>query len=51
MSNLLNIKEAAAYLNVHPDTLRRWDEKGKLNSLTTEGGHRRYTQEQVDEFI
>lgn len=51
MSSLLNIKEAATYLNVHPDTLRRWDEKGKLNSLTTEGGHRRYTQEQLDEFI
>lgn len=51
MNNLLNIKEAAAYLNVHPDTLRRWDEKGKLNPLTTEGGHRRYTWERLDEFV
>lgn len=51
MSNLLNIKEAAAFLNVHPDTLRRWDKDGKLVSIKTDGGHRRYQQETLDEYI
>jgi len=51
VSNLLNIKEASEYLNVHPDTLRRWDKEGKLIPVKTEGGHRRYQQEVLDEFI
>lgn len=51
MSNLLNIKEAAAFLNVHPDTLRRWDRDGKLVPVKTDGGHRRYQQEALDEYI
>lgn len=51
MSNLLNIKEASKYLNVHPDTLRRWDREGKLVPVKTDGGHRRYQQETLDEFI
>lgn len=51
VSNLLNIKEAAAFLNVHPDTLRRWDKEGKLVPVKTDGGHRRYQQEVLDEFI
>jgi len=51
LGKLLNIKEAAEYLNVHSNTLRRWDNKDKLKPLTTEGGHRRYTQEQLDIYI
>lgn len=51
MSNLLNIKEASEYLNVHPDTLRRWDKEGKLVPVKTDGGHRRYQKETLDEFI
>lgn len=51
MNNLLNIKEASEYLNVHPDTLRRWDKEGKLVPVKTDGGHRRYQKETLDEFI
>lgn len=51
MSNLLTIQEAASYLNVSTDTLRRWDKSGKLNAMTTTGGHRRYQQEVLDEYI
>lgn len=51
MSNLLNIKEAAEYLHVHPDTLRRWERDGKITSIKTEGGHRRYQKESLDEYI
>lgn len=51
MSKLLNIKEASEYLNVHPNTLRRWEDNGKIIPLNTEGGHRRYTKEQLDSYI
>jgi len=51
VSNLLNIKEASEYLNVHPDTLRRWDKEEKLVPVKTDGGHRRYQQEVLDAFI
>lgn len=51
MSKLLTIKQASEYLNVSQDTLRKWDKSGKLNSLTTIGGHRRYLQEDLDNFI
>ncbi len=30
ISDYLTIGEAAAYLGVHPDSLRRWDRAGKL---------------------
>ena len=47
----LNIKQAAKYLNVAEVTLRSWDKLGKLVPYRTDGGHRRYTQEQLDSFI
>lgn len=51
MSNLLTIQEAADYLNVSTDSLRRWDKSGKLKSVTTTGGHRHYQKETLDEYI
>lgn len=51
MSNLLTIQQAAEYLNVHPDTLRKWDKADKLKPVVTTGGHRRYQQETLDEYI
>jgi len=50
-NNLLNIKEASRYLNVSDETLRNWDRSGKLPSIKTVGGHRRYQKEILDEFI
>ena len=50
-NNLLNIKEASLYLNVSDETLRNWDRSGKLPSIKTAGGHRRYQKEVLDEFI
>lgn len=51
MNNLLNIKQAAAYINVNPYTLRRWDKSGKLLAIKTEGGHRRYRKEDLYEYL
>lgn len=51
MVELLTIKETAEYLNVSQDTLRKWDRSGKLKSLKTAGGHRRYDVSTLNEFI
>jgi len=51
IDRLLTIKEAADILRVSPRTLRRWDETGKLEAIKTVGGHRRYCQEDVLQFI
>lgn len=52
INNQLKISEAANYLGVSIDTLRRWDNKGKLKSLrTNSGSHRYYNLAQLDEFL
>lgn len=43
--NLLNIGQAAQILGVSIDTLRRWDESGKLIAIRKEGGTHRYYRE------
>jgi len=42
MDRFVTIGKAAKILGVSVMTLRRWDEAGKLVSVRTEGGHRRY---------
>ena len=51
MGKLLKIGEAAQYLNVSQDTLRKWDKANKLKPLETAGGHRRYDTDKLDEFL
>lgn len=51
MGKLLKIGEAAQYLNVSQDTLRKWDKANKLKPLETAGGHRRYDVDTLDEFL
>ena len=36
------LQDASDLLGVHPDTLRRWEEEGKIVAELTSGGHRRY---------
>jgi len=49
---LLKISEAAKLLNVHPNTLRKWDNKGILKAVRFgERGDRRYRQEDILKFI
>jgi predicted site-specific integrase-resolvase len=40
--NYKTSKQAAEELNVHPNTLRRWDREGKIDTIVSDGGHRRY---------
>lgn len=42
MGRLVSIGEAAQIKGVSIDTLRYWEKEGKLSSVRTEGGHRRY---------
>ena len=51
MGKLLKMKEAAKYLNVSQDCLRKWDRADKLKPFRTEGGHRRYDMDLLDEFL
>lgn len=51
MAELLNIAQAAKYLNVSIDTLRLWDKNGNLKPLKTPGGHRRYDKSTLNDFI
>lgn len=48
---LLNIGQAADILGVSIDTLRRWDENGKLVAIRKEGGtHRYYRKKDLEIF-
>ncbi len=51
MGELLKMKEAANYLHVSQDCLRKWDRANKLKPLKTAGGHRRYDTDALDEFL
>lgn len=49
---LLKISEASELLNVHPNTLRKWDRKGILKAVRFgERGDRRYRIEDLKKFI
>lgn len=49
----LTLSQAKDYLGVTSQTLRNWDGRGVLKPLIRLGklGHRRYSQEQLDDFI
>lgn len=51
MGKLLKMKEAAQYLCVTQDCLRKWDKNNTLKPLKTAGGHRRYDTDSLDEFL
>ena len=48
---LLTIGQAAEYLGISQNTLRRWDESGKLVAIKKEGGvHRYYREKDLEIF-
>ncbi|GAB2684290.1 BldC family transcriptional regulator [Thalassiella azotivora] len=44
---LLTPSEVAALFRVDPKTVTRWAKAGKLSSIRTLGGHRRYREAEV----
>ena len=47
MSKLLTLQRTSEIIGVTKKTLRIWDNDGKLTSVKTVGGHRRYREEDV----
>ncbi len=48
---LLTPAEVAALFRVDPKTVTRWAKAGKLTSLRTLGGHRRYHESEVRKLL
>ncbi len=44
---LLTPSEVASLFRVDPKTVTRWAKSGKLTSIRTLGGHRRYREDEV----
>ena len=52
LPKLLTIRQAAEIINVHVETLRRWDKSGKLKAIiVNERGDRRYDPRGIERFI
>ena len=52
LSKLLTIRQAAETLNVHVETLRRWDRSGKLKAIrVNDRGDRRYKSEDLEKML
>lgn len=47
---MYTIKEASDILGVSISTLRRWEKEGKITSSKTNGGHRRYSIEDLSKY-
>jgi excisionase family DNA binding protein len=50
-NRLLTPAEVAVMLRVDPKTVTRWARAGKLDSIRTPGGHRRYSESEVRSFL
>ncbi len=46
-----SLKAAAKRLGVHPVTLRRWADGGKIESNRTPGGHRRFKEAEINRIL
>ena len=49
--NLLTPAEVASLFRVDPKTVTRWAKAGKLTSIRTLGGHRRYKESEVKSLL
>ncbi len=48
---LLTPAEVAAMFRVDPKTVTRWAKAGKLSSIRTLGGHRRYRESEIRRLL
>jgi len=52
MGNMLTVKEVARLLHIHPNTLRRWSNKGRITAYRiTPRGDRRFRREEITRFL
>lgn len=47
----LSSQEAADYVGVHVDTIKRWAADGKVRSLRTPGGWWRFSKDDLDALL
>jgi len=50
-SSWMTIGEAAKYLGVSRDTLRRWEKAGKISAVRSPTNRRFYTKKQLEEVL
>jgi excisionase family DNA binding protein len=48
---LMSVREAAHHLGVSAASLRKWSNQGLVQTYRTPGGQRRYSVDDLDEFI
>jgi excisionase family DNA binding protein len=52
MVTMLTVREVARLLHIHPNTLRRWSNKGRIRAYRiTPRGDRRFKREEIDRFL
>jgi excisionase family DNA binding protein len=50
--NMLTVSEVSRILHVHPNTLRRWADKGIIKSYSiTSRGDRRFMPQDIERFL
>lgn len=49
--NWLSLSETADFLGIHPSTLRRWSDEGYIKCSRTPGGHRRFSEKDIQSFL
>jgi excisionase family DNA binding protein len=50
--NMLTVSEVSKLLHVHPNTLRRWADKGIIKSYSiTSRGDRRFMPQDINQFL
>lgn len=48
MSGLMQVREAARALDVHENTLRRWEQRGLVQAVRLPSGVRRFRPEDIE---
>ncbi len=48
---LLTTAELAEQFRVHPSTIRRWIEDGRISAITLPGGLKRYRKSEVEAIL
>jgi excisionase family DNA binding protein len=52
ISDMLTVREVARLLHVHPNTLRRWSNNGRIKAYRiTPRGDRRFKREEIAQFL
>lgn len=50
-SGRLRLGPASRLLGVHPDTLRRWADEGRVEAFLSPGGHRRFDRRELERVL